>query len=128
MSGRTSLRLKRHLSGDHASVPCVSVYELTHDNGRTTLDMGIKLTQAWGETTAELVSGASDHQANLPMQAKAIKGGHAEALDKLADWLERAALAIRQRGKPAATVPDFPAPVARRPRSVKPKPLKGDAP
>lgn len=69
-----------------------ATYELVHVTpGRqgTHLTLDVKLTRAFGEVTAE-----------IPDLVPKVKGESFEpALDKLAEWLERAAAAIRARGE-----------------------------
>ncbi|MBC8742885.1 hypothetical protein F6X40_41210 [Paraburkholderia sp. UCT31] len=44
-----------------------------------------------------------------------VTGDAEAALDKLADWAERLAIAIRHRGPATAVVPSFPSPVRPKP-------------
>lgn len=66
-------------------------YRLQHSNpgrGNTTLTLDVNVKHAYGKVTA-----------TIPDLEPSIDGGTTEeALDKLADWMERGAKALRDRG------------------------------
>jgi hypothetical protein len=77
----------------------ISNYTLQHTNGGrdgTTLTLSLQVTQsvAYGTTVAKITD-----------LAPKVTGDTEASLDKLAEWLERAALAIKNRGTPALVVP-----------------------
>lgn len=87
------------LSADQQKV--VANYQLKHATpGRegTTLTLDVQVTQAFGKVTAKI----------LDLEPEVKGGTQEEALDKLAEWMERAAVAIRQRGAPRPVVCDYP--------------------
>lgn len=78
-----------------------AVYELSHSTpGRqgTTLSLNVHIEMAFGRTKAQV----------LDLQPE-VEGENPEAaLDKLADWLERSAKALRERGKPQPLFSSYP--------------------
>ena len=73
-------------------------YRLTHSRpgrGGTTLELNVRVVHAFGRVTADITD----------LAPRVETTNTEEALDKLAEWLERAAAGLRARGKPAATLP-----------------------
>ncbi len=93
----------------HKELPDTSVanYKLTHSTPGargTTLELNVQLEvrRPYGEIVATVTD-----------LAPKVKGlDTEEALDKLADWLERSAKALRQRGAPRAMFSDYPSPLS----------------
>lgn len=93
----------------HKELPGTSVanYKLTHSTPGargTTLELNVQLEvrRPYGEIIATVT--------DLKPKVKGLDSE--EALDKLADWLERAAKALRQRGAPRAMFSDYPSPLS----------------
>lgn len=83
-------------------------YRLRHTrNGRrgTTLTLDVSIAQAFDKTTATIVDLAPEVDGDGAAASE-------EALDKLADWLERAAIAIRARGAPTPAIFRYDDPVS----------------
>ncbi len=93
------LTLKSVSTGDHDAL--VAHYEAQHTNPgahATTLKLDVEVCQ-------QLRFGRVEARAVL---APVVEGSDAgDALDKLADWAERLALAIRHRGRVGVLVPTF---------------------
>lgn len=72
-------------------------YELQHSTVQTptTLTLGLKVSMVADEFYAELTD------------CTTIGNTTEDALDKLAEWLERAAVAIRVRGEPKPLICDY---------------------
>lgn len=83
--------------GSHVTSVISAHYELTHSQGGrsgTCLKLNLTVERTFGKVRAKF----TDLQPEVP-------GDDAEAaLDKLAEWCERAAAALRERGKPVSAV------------------------
>lgn len=81
----------------------VSRYKLVHKEagrGGTWLTLALQVTQHLRLQKVEV---------SIPDLAPEVESNNVEeALDKLADWLERAAKELRARGKPAIAVAHYP--------------------
>lgn len=89
---------KRDPSSPHVTT---AVYELSHSiPGRqgTTLSLDVHLEMAFGRTKAQVLDLRPEVEGENPEAA----------LDKLADWLERSAKALRERGKPHPLFSNYP--------------------
>jgi hypothetical protein len=96
-----SLKLKKFTKGGVHDF--VAEYELTHS-----------LPGRQGTTLTLTVVAKGDHHNNpvtvsIPDLAPSVvcDNGVEEALDKLAEWMERAALTIRKRGKPSMIIGSY---------------------
>lgn len=78
-------------------------YEVTHSPGgrnATSLDLNLRVERGGGEVRAFF----TDMEVRVSGEDNADAE---EALDKLAEWMERAAKALRDRGAPAAAVTTY---------------------
>lgn len=74
----------------------IADYTITHALRGTTLTLNMRITQStqFGTVTSEITD----------LRPK-VDGNVEEAVDKLAEWLERAAIAIRNRGPVGESLP-----------------------
>lgn len=74
----------------------VILYGVYHNNGTTTLNEEMRLDVWQSEVTA-----------SMSLSTGALKGTPREAIDKLADNLDRMAKALRERPEPTGLIPVF---------------------
>lgn len=94
----TFLSAKRDSNTPHTTSSFYEVLHVTPGRQGTHLSLKLKLETAFGKTSAEFTDLKPEVEGDDPELA----------LDKLAEWMERAAKAIRTRGAPQRLVASYP--------------------
>lgn len=81
-----------------------SRFKLEHSSAKTTLDLAFSIH---AYPRPDTPSGLPEQRVKFTIDDLTLEGDTEAALDKLAEWLERAALALRERKAPDFTVPVY---------------------